>query len=146
MKENMTFTISSVEELPPVIDHLISILKGGPKVVLLYGELGAGKTTMVKYLVSALGSKDKTSSPTYGLVNEYRVTDGKFYHIDLYRIHDTAEAQDIGIEDYLYSGDYCFVEWPQVITPLIHEYWEVHIEVDDRGHRKFDIIPSFDDN
>src|ERR1044071_1379344 len=82
------------------------------KIFAFHGELGAGKTTFIKILCEQLGVKDAMSSPSFSLVNEYR--DGKnnpVYHFDLYRLKNPQEAFDIGMEEYLYSGNYCFVEW-----------------------------------
>ncbi len=86
------------------------------KTVLFYGDMGVGKTTLIKAIVKALGGKDKVTSPTFSLVNEYEVTNDKVYHFDLYRIEDEVEVFDIGIEDYLYSGHWVFIEWPDIIA------------------------------
>lgn len=84
------------------------------RVFTLYGEMGAGKTTFIKALCDVLGSHDQVTSPTFTLVNEYRTVSGEpVYHFDLYRIKSEAEVQDFGFEDYLYSGCYCFIEWPE---------------------------------
>ncbi len=109
------------------------------KVVLLKGDLGAGKTTFVKHLVAALGAEEETSSPTYSLVNEYAIPGGSIYHIDLYRLQDTHEAQDMGIEEYLYSGEYCFIEWPEIVEHLVDEAVIIKIEVLADNSRKFEI-------
>jgi tRNA threonylcarbamoyladenosine biosynthesis protein TsaE len=84
------------------------------RVFALYGEMGAGKTTFVKALCKVLGCTDQVTSPTFTLVNEYRTADDEpVYHFDLYRIKSEAEVYDFGFEDYLYSGCYCFIEWPE---------------------------------
>lgn len=83
------------------------------------GGMGAGKTTFIAALVSALGSADQTGSPTFSLVNEYIYPEGKIYHFDFYRIHSEQEALDLGIYDYLDSGQYCFIEWPSCIPEIL---------------------------
>lgn len=101
------------------------------KVWLFTGHMGAGKTTLIKAICSALGAEGDFSSPTYSLVNEYEVKQGKskIYHLDLYRLKNIDEALDIGIEEYLYSGGYCLIEWPQLIMPLLNkgEYLPINI-------------------
>lgn len=100
------------------------------KIFLLTGDLGAGKTTFTKAILSHLNCLDKVSSPTFSLINEYHGKDSIFYHIDLYRINSMHEAMDFGIEDYLYSDNYCFIEWPQVIQSIIpkqHHTLDFHI-------------------
>jgi tRNA threonylcarbamoyladenosine biosynthesis protein TsaE len=95
----------------------------GKKVWLFYGEMGAGKTTLIKAICRALGASGDFSSPTYSLVNEYILagTTEKIFHLDLYRLKTIDEAIDIGIEDYMLDGDYCFIEWPELILPLLKE-------------------------
>ncbi len=82
------------------------------KVFLIHGEMGSGKTTLIKEICKVLGSKDDLSSPTFSIVNEYTYPKGKIFHFDLYRIKNLEELLDIGFEDYIQSGNYCFIEWP----------------------------------
>ena len=89
------------------------------KTVLFQGEMGVGKTTLISALLKALGSKTKATSPTFSIVNEYEVKDDIVYHFDFYRIEDANEALDIGIEDYLYSGHWNFIEWPEKIDVFL---------------------------
>lgn len=89
------------------------------KTLLFYGEMGAGKTTLIKALVEFLGSQDPISSPTFSLVNIYGTPEGPVNHFDFYRIQDEIEAMDIGIEEYLDSGDWNLIEWPQNIESLL---------------------------
>ncbi|CAN5142335.1 tRNA (adenosine(37)-N6)-threonylcarbamoyltransferase complex ATPase subunit type 1 TsaE [soil metagenome] len=92
------------------------------RIFAFHGELGAGKTTFIKTLCSELGVKDAMSSPSFSLVNEYHDGKGKpVYHFDLYRLKSAEEALDIGFEEYLYSGNYCFVEWPERAEELLPE-------------------------
>lgn len=87
----------------------------GSLVFALHGDLGAGKTTLIKGFCSALGVKDQASSPSFAIVNEYRAASGEpLYHFDLYRLKDIGELRGIGFEEYLDSGAYCFIEWPEL--------------------------------
>lgn len=98
---------------------------GSRRKFALYGDLGAGKTTLVKALCEVLGVRESVASPTFSLVNEYSYFDTEtqsiqlVHHIDLYRLKDIEEALDIGIEEYLDGLSYCFIEWPQVVEPLL---------------------------
>ena len=92
------------------------------KVILFHGEMGVGKTTLIKQLCRNLGVIDATSSPTFSLVNEYETTANQLvYHFDFYRLNKETEALDMGIDDYLYSGNWCFIEWAEKIPNLIPE-------------------------
>ncbi|CAM3303028.1 tRNA threonylcarbamoyladenosine biosynthesis protein TsaE [Flavobacterium longum] len=106
------------------IDHVAQqVLAANPeKVILFNGAMGAGKTTFIKALCRALGIDGVTSSPTFSLVNEYVSGSGDtVYHFDVYRLKRETEALDMGIEEYLYSGNYCFIEWAEKIPNLIPE-------------------------
>ena len=83
-------------------------------VVLVNGDMGAGKTTFIKELVKAMGCTDEVSSPTFGIVNELRFENGVGYHFDLYRIEKIEELAQLGFEEYVNSGGYCFIEWPDI--------------------------------
>lgn len=107
------------------------------KLVLFIGDLGSGKTTSIKVLLKLLNCQDIGSSPSYSLINEYKVGTDKIYHIDLYRLDNAEDAFNLGIEDYLYSGYYCFVEWPQIIFDYIEEpYHILKIEIAENHTRK----------
>lgn len=136
-----TILITKLEEIPQAVQQIIAIL-GDQRIILLNGNLGAGKTTITQQIVKALGHTGSTSSPTYSLVNEYEGIDGPIYHMDLYRLKDLDEAYDIGIEDYLFSGNYCFIEWPELIMDMIEgeDYIRLSIEEIENGVRKVMIV------
>ena len=101
------------------------------KIFAFHAPMGAGKTTFIKTLCSVLGVSENMSSPTYSIVNEYYTQMGnKLFHFDLYRLKNTEECFDIGFEEYIDSGNYCFIEWPEVAEPLIHtKYVMIVIDV-----------------
>ena len=114
---NIIFSIEQLEEVAQKI-----IAENPQKVILFHGEMGVGKTTLIKQLCKTLGVTDPTSSPTFSLVNEYEANDDLLvYHFDFYRLNKEEEALDMGIDDYLYSGNWCFIEWAEKIPNLIPE-------------------------
>ena len=117
----ITFSLEQIDEVA------LQILAEKPQSVIVFnGEMGVGKTTLIKALAKALGVKDATSSPTFSLVNEYQASENKLvYHFDVYRLKNENEAYDMGIEDYLYSGNWCFIEWAEKIPNLIPELHSV---------------------
>lgn len=109
-----------IDQLEEVAQKIISANPN--KVILFHGEMGVGKTTLIKQLCKVLGVKSATSSPTFSLVNEYEATNNQLvYHFDFYRLNQETEALDMGIDDYLYSGNWCFIEWAEKIPNLIPE-------------------------
>ncbi|MBF6651495.1 tRNA (adenosine(37)-N6)-threonylcarbamoyltransferase complex ATPase subunit type 1 TsaE [Flavobacterium columnare] len=119
-------------------------LRANPKKVILFnGEMGAGKTTFIKTLCKVLGVKEATSSPTFSLVNEYETNNHQIiYHFDIYRLKSQAEALDMGIEEYLYSGHWCFIEWAEKIPDLIPEnHTVISISILEDGKRLLELIP-----
>ena len=127
----MTITYS-LDEIEQVAKQLLSIphLK---KVITFNAEMGAGKTTLIKELCRLLGTTDNLSSPTYSIVNEYAIKNGnqKIYHVDLYRLRDMSEALAVGIDDCMDGTHYCFIEWPDIITPLLPvQALKINIDVD----------------
>jgi len=107
------------------------------KIFLFYGDMGAGKTTLIKSLCASLGSTDVVTSPTFSIVNEYIGAKDKIYHFDFYRLKNQAEALDLGYEEYFYSGAYCFIEWPEKIPDLLPaHYVRVDVKVLNDGSRQ----------
>lgn len=115
----MTWKAKTVDDLPNIAKEILGLIKHD--VIQFRGEMGAGKTTLIKEIIKQLGSADEVSSPTYALVNEYETSKGIVYHFDFYRIKDESEAYDMGWEEYAYSGNLCLVEWPERIENLIPE-------------------------
>jgi tRNA threonylcarbamoyladenosine biosynthesis protein TsaE len=108
--------------------------------------MGAGKTTLIKSICKVLGVKDNVSSPTFSLVNEYHTIKGEIvYHFDFYRIKSEEEASDIGVDEYFYSDEYCFVEWPSMIPSLWpDEYVMINIEIISEKERKICLYKKTD--
>lgn len=107
----------NLQDLPLVAENLLTVVPD--KILLFYGEMGVGKTTLIKEIAKQLGVKGVINSPTFALVNEYEIKNDKIYHFDFYRINKEEEAMDIGIEDYFFSNHWCFIEWPQNISSLL---------------------------
>ncbi|MDO6759433.1 tRNA (adenosine(37)-N6)-threonylcarbamoyltransferase complex ATPase subunit type 1 TsaE [Tamlana sp. 2_MG-2023] len=127
----ITYNLTEIEE---VAKKVISNSK--TKTILFYGEMGVGKTTLIKKIVESLGSEDEVSSPTFSIVNEYNLKEGKLYHFDLYRLKSTEEAYDFGIEDYLDSDHWKLIEWPEKVdASLFDTFDEVHITSDGSNSR-----------
>ena len=128
--------IFSLEEINQVAEKILS--QNPQKVILFNGEMGVGKTTLIKNLAKNLGVENATSSPTFSLVNEYQITKNQYiYHFDVYRLKNETEALDFGIDEYLYSGNWCFIEWAEKIPnliPLEHSVIEIKLLPD--GDRK----------
>lgn len=100
------------------------------RLLLLKGNLGAGKTTLIKGIVKALGGDDVVNSPSFSLINEYESDSGNIYHMDLYRVRSEEELSDLGIEEFLDSGDYCLIEWPEIGMSFFEAYPHLLIEID----------------
>ncbi|RKS97610.1 tRNA (adenosine(37)-N6)-threonylcarbamoyltransferase complex ATPase subunit type 1 TsaE [Chryseobacterium defluvii] len=108
----MNYTINTLEDWQQIVEQIIPQLQH--HILLLKGNLGAGKTTFTQFLLKNLGSEDEVNSPTYSIVNEYQTPQGKVYHFDLYRLKSIDEVYDIGIEEYLDNAYLCIIEWPEV--------------------------------
>ncbi|MFR9579854.1 MAG: tRNA (adenosine(37)-N6)-threonylcarbamoyltransferase complex ATPase subunit type 1 TsaE [Rikenellaceae bacterium] len=135
-----TVEIESLSELEEVAQVIIEELRGR-NIVLLRGEMGAGKTTLVSAIASTMGSEDSVNSPTFALVNKYITADkGAIYHFDMYRIEKIEEALDFGVEEYFDSGELCLIEWAEKIEELLpSDVVTVKIEVLSPTQRRFTI-------
>lgn len=132
----ISFTINELN------DVALQILAYKPeKIILFNGEMGVGKTTLIKELCTVLGVKNATSSPTFSIVNEYQTdTNNAVYHFDFYRLNSSMEAVDMGIDDYLYSENWCFIEWSEKIIDLIPEKHSiVTLSLLDNGKRNLEL-------
>ena len=132
--------LNLINEQGEIVSPLEILRKNDPHRVFAFdGKMGAGKTTFIKYLCEAMGTTDIVNSPTFAIVNVYDVQQpfkGEVYHFDCYRLKDIREAMDFGAEEYLYSGNYCFIEWPDIIAPLLPEDTiRVSIEAQPNGDR-----------
>lgn len=136
----MEIEIKGLEGLPEAAARMVSVLKPG-RVYAFYGEMGAGKTTLIGEICRLLGVEDDVSSPTFSIVNEYDTAEGsKLYHFDCYRIDSEEEAMDVGAEDYFYSGNTCFVEWPEKIEQILpDDVINVEISIMPDGTRKISL-------
>jgi tRNA threonylcarbamoyladenosine biosynthesis protein TsaE len=131
--------IYTIEDIQSVANNLIATI-GNQKILLFHGEMGAGKTTLIKALCKELGVTENVTSPTFSIVNEYTIPTGKIYHFDFYRLKNQTEALDMGCEEYFYSGDYCFIEWPGMIPDLIPDgHIDINIKVLPNNKREIDV-------
>jgi len=132
----MKLTIESLDVIHDTARQFISMI-GDRKVFAFNGKMGAGKTTFIKAICEVMGVKETVNSPTFSIVNEYEAADGRIiYHFDCYRITNIQEALDLGAEEYLYSGNLCFIEWSENIAPLLPDsIVNVYILEDENGSR-----------
>ena len=132
----MDLQIKSLNDLDVVAKMFIKSMSNRT-VFAFYGEMGSGKTTFIKAICKAMGVTETITSPTFSLVNEYKSDKGmSIFHFDFYRIKNIEEAFDFGYEDYFYSSNVCFIEWPELIESLLPEdVVNVKIKVDDNEHR-----------
>lgn len=142
MEKQAQSILFSLNEIDQTATRLL-VAAGDRKKWLFRGEIGAGKTTMIKALCKQLGSQEFVTSPTYSIINEYTYLrkntqlTASIYHMDLYRLNSGEEALQIGIEDYLYGPDYCFIEWPDIITELLPEScFEIQLSIVGDSKRK----------
>lgn len=125
-----------ISDLNDIASHAKAILDFAQdtKIFLFEAPMGAGKTTLIKEICIQLGSADHFSSPTYAIINEYDYPGGRIYHFDLYRLKDEEELLDLGIEEHLGPGNYCFFEWPALVEGLIgSEYVKIEIVVNENN-------------
>ena len=126
--QEVTFEINNIEESSKVSELLID-WRDYSNIVAFYGNMGAGKTTLIKNLCAKLGVQDEVNSPTFALVNEYQTENlDSVFHFDFYRIKSLEEVFDIGYEDYFYGGNLCLLEWPELIDPLMPEHF-IKVEI-----------------
>ncbi len=140
----LTKEISILNEgqIPTIAQELLQAV-GNRKKIAFHGQIGAGKTTLIKEICRQLGVREQVCSPTYGIINQYSYTDAQtgesrlIHHIDLYRLNRLEEALDIGIEDSLYDDDFCFIEWPDLIESILpEEFIQIKIEILENSGRK----------
>lgn len=128
-------SIPSLDRIDDAAQQFVAQI-GLRRVFAFYGSMGAGKTTFIKAVCKQLGVSDAVTSPTFAIVNEYSSDMGPVYHFDFYRIKNLAEVMDIGFEDYVYSGNLCLMEWPELIEELLPENTiKVNISVAEDGVR-----------
>ena len=118
----MQLVLTSLNDLPQIAGEFLALMPG-KKQFALYGNMGVGKTTFVKEICRQLGVKQVVTSPTFALINEYKTSDNQLvYHFDFYRINKIEELFDFGYEDYLYSSNYCFIEWPEKAEEILPDH------------------------
>jgi tRNA threonylcarbamoyladenosine biosynthesis protein TsaE len=141
MQKSMEIIVENIDELPVVAGQLIEFA-GNRKKWTFTGEIGAGKTTFIQAICTKLGIIDKVTSPTFSLINQYVFADDHpkedfLYHIDLYRLNSLEEAINIGIEDCLYDDRYCFIEWPQLLEPILpDDVLQINLQIIENSKRK----------
>ena len=132
-------TINSIEEIHDIAKKFLEEI-GDKKIFTFNGKMGAGKTTFIKAICEVMGVKETINSPTFSIVNEYEAADGSIiYHFDCYRINKIQEALDLGAEEYLYSGNLCFIEWSENIAPLLPDTL-VNVDIHEIENKKREII------
>lgn len=132
-------TLYSLENIATIAKTIVASVKN--KTLLFYGEMGVGKTTLIKEICKQLGVLDTISSPTFSLVNEYQTsTEEKVFHFDFYRIEDEEEALDMGIEDYFYTNEWCLIEWPENIQNLLPlDAVKIELKILENGQRNIQL-------
>lgn len=129
----------SLSDLSNIADQILKLVK--TKTILFHGDLGTGKTTLIKALSEKLGSTDDVTSPTFSIVNEYVTVDEFIYHFDLYRINSLEEAYDFGIEDYLDTKHWVFIEWPDLIKDSLNGDFDIiTLNIEENYKRKLTLI------
>ena len=137
---SLKLTLNNLNDISQVADRILEYTSFSKRYIF-YGEMGVGKTTLIKALSLQLGTVDIVSSPTFSIVNEYAINDAqKIYHFDFYRLENESEALDIGVNEYFASDNYCFIEWPERIPSLVEDDMIV-IKIKLEGmHRIIEII------
>ena len=132
----LTYTINQIDNIAKAVVEAMQ----GRQLFAFYGQMGAGKTTLIKAICQQLGVTEEVNSPTFAIVNEYEGTRGPIYHFDFYRINRPEEALDFGLFDYFDSGNPCLMEWPECIEPLLpDDTIKITITVIDENTRKLSI-------
>lgn len=134
-----SFIVKNESEIPNFASEIRKLIVE-QKNILFYGEMGAGKTTLIKGICAALGSSNEISSPTYALVNEYEGDNSLIYHFDLFRLKSFKEVLDIGFEEYIDSDAICLIEWPEKIESLVEHGLKIEIDKIDFNTRKISIF------
>ena len=130
----MEFRIKKIEDWQKVVDEILPQLQHN--ILLLKGNLGAGKTTFTQFLLKKLGSNDEVSSPTYAIVNEYHSPKGKIFHFDLYRMKNIVEVYDIGMEEYLDNAFLCIIEWPEIYEEELADFPHHEMKIENLGDER----------
>lgn len=131
----LNYSVADLPDLKRIAPELIQEFSDH-RIFVFVGEMGAGKTTFIKALCEALGCKDEMNSPTFSLVNEYVTGQGgTVYHFDMYRLNTQEEALDMGFEEYLESGSYCFIEWPDKVSDYLPDQLVLVRLTEDNGQR-----------
>ena len=130
----MEFKLNKIEDWQKVVDEILPQLQHN--ILLLKGNLGAGKTTFTQFLLKKLGSNDEVSSPTYAIVNEYHSPKGKIFHFDLYRMKNIDEVYDIGMEEYLDNAFLCIIEWPQIYEEELADFPHHEMKIENLGDER----------
>ncbi|MBE9489328.1 MAG: tRNA (adenosine(37)-N6)-threonylcarbamoyltransferase complex ATPase subunit type 1 TsaE [Bacteroidetes bacterium] len=130
----------TLQDLPKIAEKVL--LDASNKILLFYGDMGVGKTTLIKEIAKRLGVIDNISSPTFSIVNEYEIDNDKVFHFDFYRIKNEEEALDIGIEEYFYSDHWSLIEWPEKIENLLPtKSTIIKLIKNENGSRTINIMP-----
>ncbi|MCQ4034966.1 tRNA (adenosine(37)-N6)-threonylcarbamoyltransferase complex ATPase subunit type 1 TsaE [Kaistella montana] len=130
----MQFKINKIEDWQNVVNEILPKLQH--PILLLKGNLGAGKTTFTQFLLKNLGSTDEVSSPTYAIVNEYHTAKGNVFHFDLYRMKNIEEVYDIGIEEYLDNCYLCIIEWPEIYEEELEDFQHHELKIKSDGESR----------
>ncbi len=130
----------TIKDLPNIAGMVLT--NASTKTLLFYGDMGVGKTTLIKELAKKLGVQDTLSSPTYSIVNEYLLDSDKLYHFDFYRIKNEEEAMDLGIEEYFETNHWKLIEWPEKISNLLpEENTKIQLTINLNGSRTINVTP-----
>ena len=130
----MEIKLNKIEDWQKVVDEILPQLQHN--ILLLKGNLGAGKTTFTQFLLKKLGSNDEVSSPTYAIVNEYHSPKGNIFHFDLYRMKNIDEVYDIGMEEYLDNAFLCIIEWPEIYEEELADFPHHEMKIENLGDER----------